>query len=277
MKKIRCVFSIDFEDWYQGFEIFSMDSWKNYQPRIERNCDKLLELLGECNVKATFFILGYLADKYPHLIDAIHKEDHELGVHGYSHTQVFRLDPEKFDNEIKSTSNVIADITGKKPLGFRAPIFSMVKDVEWAYDVLVENGFKYDSSILPTFNYRYGIVSADRFSHEVTTERGNSITEIPITTARFFNFNLPVGGGAYFRIWPYRVTRWGFNQVLNDGKPAIFYMHPWEIDTEQPRIKLPPRLYLTHYTGLGSTVKKLRRLFKDFAFSTISDVFDFEY
>ncbi|UCE66942.1 MAG: DUF3473 domain-containing protein [Candidatus Zixiibacteriota bacterium] len=277
MNDIKCAFSIDFEDWYQGFEIFPMESWRNYEPRIERNCLKTLELLSDFNVKATFFVLGYIADKYPQSVEAIHKEGHEIGAHGYSHTQIFKLSPEKFNEEIRRTGNTIADITGKRPIGFRAPIFSMVKDSWWAIDVLVENGFKYDSSILPTFNYRYGIVAAERFCNEIKTERGNSIIEIPVTTAKFLNLNIPVGGGAYFRIWPYNVTRWGFRQVLKNGQPGVFYMHPWEIDAGQPRIKLPPRLYLTHYTGLDTTERKLKKLLTDFDFSTMADVFGFEY
>ncbi len=277
MNDIKCAFTVDFEDWYQGFEIFPMESWINYESRIERNCHKTLKLLSDFNVKATFFVLGYLADKYPRLVEAIHKEGHEIGAHGYSHTQLFKLDPEKFDDEIKRTSNALAGITGKRPIGFRAPIFSMVKDSRWALDVLVENGFKYDSSILPTFNYRYGIVAAERFCNEIKTERGNSIIEIPVTTAKFLNLNIPVGGGAYFRVWPYSVTRWGFRQVVKSGKPGVFYMHPWEIDTEQPRIKLPPRLYLTHYTGLNTTERKLKKLLTDFDFSTMANVFGFEY
>jgi len=277
MNKIKCAFSVDFEDWYQGFEIFPMESWINYPSRIERNCRKLLEILKAGDIKATFFILGYLAERYPHLIRAIYDDGHELGSHGYSHTQVFRLSPEKFDDEIKRTNEAIVKITGKNPIGFRAPIFSIIKESMWAIDVLAENGFLYDSSIYPTFNYRYGMVRADRFVHEIRTEKGNKIAEIPVSTAKFANLNFPVGGGAFFRIWPYFITRWGFRQVVRDGQPGVFYIHPWEIDTEQPRIKLPKRLSLTHYTNLHSTEKRLARLFGDFNFSNMADVFGFEY
>lgn len=277
MNKIKCAFSVDFEDWYQGFEIIPVETWENYPPRIERNCRRILEILRDRNIKATFFVLGYLAEKYPHLIQDIHKEGHEIGSHGYSHTQIFRLSPEKFDSEIKRTNDAIVKITGKQPIGFRAPIFSIIKESLWGIDVLAENGYLYDSSIYPTINYRYGIVKAGRFFHQIETERGNKIAEIPVTTAKFLNLNIPVGGGAYFRIWPYGITCWGFRQVLKEGRPGVFYIHPWEIDTDQPRIRLPLRLSLTHYTNLHSTERKLDRLFNDFSFSSVADVFDFEY
>lgn len=277
MNKIKCAFSVDFEDWYQGFEIIPPDTWEQYPARIEENCRKILDLLRSREIKATFFVLGYLAEKFPHLIKAIYNDGHEIGSHGYSHTQIFRLTPEKFDAEIKKTSNMVADLVGKKPIGFRAPIFSIIEESLWAIDVLAENGFLYDSSIYPTINYRYGIVKAERFRHQIETGRGNKIVEVPVTTSKFLNFNVPVGGGAYFRIWPYFVTRWGFRQVVGDGHPGVFYMHPWEIDTGQPRLKLPLRLSLTHYTNLKTTERKLEKLFDDFSFSTMADVFGFEY
>jgi polysaccharide deacetylase family protein (PEP-CTERM system associated) len=277
MNKIKCAFSIDFEDWYQGLEIIPVDSWDSYQSRIERNCYNFLEILDNHNINATFFVLGYLAEKHPDLVKAIHDRGHEIGSHGYSHTQIFRLTPEKFGEEIKRTNDAISKVTDKRPIGFRAPIFSILEKSYWALDTLVENGFVYDSSIYPTINYRYGMVKADRFRHEITTDKGNKIVEIPVTTARFTKMNVPVGGGAYFRIWPYWVTRWGFRQVTKSGKPGVFYVHPWEIDTKQPRIKLPLRLSLTHYTGLRSTEPKLEKLLSDFKFSTMADVFGFEY
>lgn len=277
MEKIKCAFSVDFEDWYQGLEIIPFETWDKYEARIERNCHKILEILNRNNTKATFFVLGYLAEKYPGLIKLIHSEGHEIGSHGFSHAQIFRLTPDEFDNEIKRTNNAVADAIGKRPIGFRAPIFSIIQKSFWAFDILAENGFIYDSSIFPIFNYRYGVVSADRFKHIVKTEKGNKIIEIPVSTARFMNINLPIGGGAYFRIWPYIVTKWGFNQVLRNGQPGVFYMHPWEIDSEQPKIKLPLRLSLTHYIRLKSTERNLEKLLKDFEFSSMADIFGFDY
>jgi len=270
-------FSIDFEDWYQGLEIIDMKNWHNYESRIERNCNGCLEILAKYNVKATFFVLGYLAENYPKLIRDIASAGHEVGSHGYSHTQIFRLTPEKFNQELIRTNDSIAAACGKKPIGFRAPIFSVLAASHWSFDLLSENGFIYDSSINPTLNYRYGYIRADRFKHEIITNSGARIIEIPVTSARIFGLNFPVGGGAYFRFWPYFFTRWAFNKVNKNGKPGVFYMHPWEIDPEQPRINLPFRLSATHYHRLDSTKSLLESLLSDFKFSTMASVFGIEY
>ena len=270
-------FTIDFEDWYQGLEIHKVDTWGNFESRIERNCHKILEILNRHNVKATFFVLGYLAEKYPELIKMIHIAGHEIGSHGYSHTQIFRLTPEEFNSELSRTNDAVRNITGRRPVGFRAPIFSIIKESYWALDVLVKNGFCYDSSIYPTFNYRYGMVKANRFCHELVTEANSKIFEIPVATARFMKLNLPVGGGAYFRAWPYAVTKWAFRQINRQGRPVVFYIHPWELDPGQPRIPLPWRLSMTHYHRLASTEGKLQRLLCDFRFSSMADVFKMKY
>lgn len=277
MAEITNAFSVDFEDWYQGLEIHKVDTWHNFESRIERNGLKLLDLLSRHRVKATFFVLGYLAEKYPELIKLIHQSGHEIGSHGYSHTQVFRLTADEFDREIARTNDAVCKAIGKPPIGFRAPIFSIIEQSRWALDILLKNGIRYDSSIYPTLNYRYGVVKANRFRHELPTPAGQQIIEIPVATAKFAAISLPVGGGAYFRVWPYAVTRWAFRQLNRQGRPGVFYLHPWEIDTEQPRIKLPRRLSLTHYHRLASTEKKLERLFTDFKFSSMSDVFNLGY
>jgi polysaccharide deacetylase family protein (PEP-CTERM system associated) len=278
MSKIVNAFTIDFEDWYQGLvEIHKMDSWHKFESRIEKNCSRVLDILKDHDVKATFFILGYVADKFPHLLKTISNLGHEIGSHGYSHTQVFNLTPDQFENEICRTGEIIYKATGKKPIGYRAPIFSIIEDSYWALDILAKNGYIYDSSIAPTFNYRYGMVKGNRFRHEIATKSDRKITEIPVATARFAGVTLPIGGGAFFRFWPYSVTRWAFNQLNNQGRSGVFYMHPWELDPEQPRIDLPKRLSLTHYYRLADTEKKLHRLLTDFKFSTMVDVFGMDY
>jgi len=277
MTKIINAFTIDFEDWYQGLEIHKVESWHKFESRIERNCVKLLEILKAHDVKATFFVLGFLAEKYPNLIQMIHELGHEIGSHGYSHTQIFRLSKEQFGEEISRTNEAVFKVTRKHPIGFRAPIFSIIKESYWALDILARNGYKYDSSIYPTLKYRYGKIKADRFRHEITTESNLKIVEIPVATAKFLRVNLPVGGGAYFRVWPYAVTKWAFSGLNKQGRPGVFYMHPWEIDPDQPKIELPARLSLTHYHRLGSTEKKLHKLLDDFRFSTMADVFELDY
>ncbi len=277
MERIVNVFTVDFEDWYQGLEIHKVDTWHKFESRIERNCAKILEILKTHDVRGTFFVLGYLAERYPHLIKMIDGLGHEIGSHGYSHTQVFRMTPEGFSSELSRTNEAVYKAIGKNPIGFRAPIFSIVKESSWALDVLVKNGYRYDSSIYPTLNYRYGIVKADRFRHELATESDRRIIEIPVATAKFLKINLPVGGGAYFRVWPYMVTKWAFRQLNRQGRPGVFYIHPWELDPEQPRIELPKRLSLTHYHRLASTEKKLHKLLTNFKFSSMTEVFDLGY
>lgn len=270
-------FTVDFEDWYQGLEIYKVDSWHTFETRIDRYCDRILEILERHDTKATFFVLGYIAENTPELIRRIHDSGHEIASHGYGHNQVYKLKPEEFNDEIVRTNLAITSITGRRPVGFRAPIFSIIDGSYWAFDILLENGYKYDSSIFPVVNYRYGVVKADRFRHMIATESGRHIVELPVTTARAFGINLPVGGGAYFRIWPYAVTKWGFRQVNKSGRPGVFYIHPWELDPDQPKIEMPRRIYLTHYHRLGSTEKKLHRLLSDFEFSTMSRVFEIDY
>jgi polysaccharide deacetylase family protein (PEP-CTERM system associated) len=270
-------FTVDFEDWYQGLEIYKVDTWHKFETRIDRYCSQFLELLDRHNTKATFFVLGYIAEKMPRLVESIHKGGHEIGSHGYGHNQIFRLKREQFNEELVRTNEAIMSITGKQPIGFRAPIFSIVEGSYWAFDVLLDNGYRYDSSIFPVLNYRYGVVKSGRFRHLISTESGREIVELPVTTARAFGMNLPVGGGAYFRIWPYAVVKWGFRQVNEQGQPGVFYIHPWEIDPDPPKTKMPKRIYLTHYWRLGSTLKNLDRLLTDFEFSSAADVFGFKY
>ncbi len=277
MERIINAFTVDFEDWYQGLEIHKVETWHKFESRIERNCQKILAILKAHNVRGTFFVLGYLAEKFPHLIKMIDELGHEVGSHGYSHTQVLNLTPDQFSAEIARTSEAVYKAIGKHPIGFRAPIFSIVRECYWAFDVLAKNGIRYDSSVYPTFNYRYGMVRANRFRHELTTESDRKLIEIPVATATFLKMNLPVGGGAYFRVWPYAVTNWAFRQLNRQGRPGVFYVHPWELDPGQPKIELPRRLSLTHYHRLGSTEKKLNKLLNDFKFSTVSEVFDLDY
>ena len=277
MSNVINAFTIDFEDWYQGLEIHKINTWHKFESRIERNCLRLLEILKAHDIRATFFVLGYLAEKHPKLIKMIHELGHEIGSHGYSHTQIFHLTREQFSDEIARTTEAIYKVTRRQPIGFRAPIFSIVRDSYWALDVLAQNGYKYDSSIYPTFNYRYGMIKASRFRHEITTESNRKIIEIPVATARFLRMNLPVGGGAYFRVWPYAVTKWAFRTLNKQGRPGVFYMHPWEIDPGQPKIELPARLSLTHYHRLGSTEKKLHKLLDDFKFMSMSEVLGLDY
>ncbi len=272
-KQIVNAFSVDFEDWFQGLEVIPNESWGEYESRIERNANIIFDILDEAGITATFFVLGYIAEKYGHLIKEIDKRGHRLGTHGYSHRQVYKIKKDEFENEISRSVGLISDLTGQQVLGFRAPIFSIVEESLWALDILLKNGLKYDSSIFPVLNYRYGILSSDRFVHKLKTPDGNLMLEIPIATAKIFNTNFPVGGGAYLRILPYSLTKCGLRSINREGKPFVFYVHPWEIDPHHPRIDLPFRISATHYFNLKSTEGRLKKLGRDFKFASIEEVF----
>lgn len=274
--KIINAFSVDFEDWYQCLEVIPPSSWGEFQSRIDRNAQKLFDILDAGDIKATFFILGYVAEKYPHLVKEIANRGHYIGTHGYSHRQIYKMKPEEFDEEIKRSIGLVTDLTGQRVYGFRAPIFSIIEKSLWALDILLKHGLKYDSSIFPVLNYRYGIVSSERFAHKLKTPQGCEIVEIPIAAARYFNVNVPVGGGAYLRILPYFVTKSGLRSINKEGRPFVFYIHPWEIDPGHPRADVPFRISVTHYFNLNSTERRLRRLGKDFKFAPIEKVYSEE-
>lgn len=203
----------------------------------------------------------------------IDKRGHRIGTHGYSHRQVYKIKPAEFDEEINRGVELISELTGQQVLGFRAPIFSIVEESLWALDIFLKYGLKYDSSIFPVLNYRYGIVSSNRFIHKMRTPDDNEILEIPIGAARMLNMNFFVGGGAYVRILPYFVTRYGLKSINREGEPFVFYIHPWEIDPDHPRADVPFRISATHYFNLKSTAGRIKKLGSDFKFAPIEEVF----
>jgi polysaccharide deacetylase family protein (PEP-CTERM system associated) len=262
--------TIDFEDWYQGLEIPHAD-WAGYEDRIEPVGHRLLNLLDETGTRATFFVLGYVAERHPAIVREIAARGHEIATHGYSHSFIYDQTPEMFRREMSRAIDHLEDTTGQKVLGHRAPFFSITRQSLWALEVLGELGIRYDSSIFPVLNYRYGIESAPRWPYKI--EAGaRQLTEFPISTWRLFGRNIPVAGGAYFRIYPYSFTRRAFQAINREGHPIAFYLHPWEIDPAQPRIPLPRRIALTHYFNLGATEGRLRRLLKDFNFAPMREV-----
>jgi polysaccharide deacetylase family protein (PEP-CTERM system associated) len=262
--------TIDFEDWYQGLEIPPAD-WAGFEDRMERAGRRILELLAAAGVRGTFFVLGAVAKRHPHLVREIAAAGHEVGTHGFSHTLVYKLTPDEFRAEIRRSKELLEDLAGSPVLGHRAPFFSITRESLWALDVLAECGIRFDSSIYPVVNYRYGIPDAPRWPYRVATA-GGELIEFPVSTSRVFGRNLPVAGGAYFRIYPYALTRWAFRALNRLGRPAAFYLHPWEVDPDHPRIPLPRRIAATHYFNLRGTEPRLRRLLKDFRFAPMSQV-----
>ncbi len=263
--------TIDFEDWYQGLEIPYKD-WAGFEDRIVPVGRRLLKLLGEAGVRATFFVLGYIAEQHPEMIREIAAAGHEIGTHGYSHALIYEQTPELFRTELTRAIGTLEDLTGAPVLGHRAPFFSITKDSLWALDILAELGIRYDSSIFPVVNYRYGIADAPRWPYEIKSAR-HTLTEFPISTWQVLGKNVPIAGGAYFRIYPYAFTKQGLRAVNRQRQPFVFYLHPWELDPEHPRIKLPRRIAgLTHYFNLRATERRLRRLLRDFKFAPMKEV-----
>jgi polysaccharide deacetylase family protein (PEP-CTERM system associated) len=269
--QITNALTIDFEDWYQGLEI-PYAEWDAFEDRIEAVGRKLLQILDEEKTRATFFILGYVAEKHPELVKEIEAAGHEIGTHGFSHTLIYTQTPEVFRAEMKRAVGFLEDLTGEKVVGHRAPFFSITKDSLWALDILGELGIRYDSSIFPVVNYRYGIADAPRFPYEIE-RNGHKFTEFPVSTLKIGNVTVPVAGGAYFRIYPYQLTKQFLKAVNRQNHPFTFYLHPWELDPEHPRVKVPRRIAeLTHYFNLGATERRFRKLLRDFRFAPMKEV-----
>ena len=270
------VFSVDVEDYFQvsGFESHILRTdWHRYESRVVPNTHRILDLLAEKGVTATFFVLGWVAEHFPHLVRAIHKAGHEIGSHGYWHQLVYNLSPDEFRADLRRSKNAIEDAAGVRVDCYRAPSFSITAKSLWALDVLVQEGFTCDSSIFPVKRERYGMNDCPPGIHSIETPSG-AITEFPMTSVRYGRLALPVGGGGYFRLYPLTVTKkllYAVNRQHN--RCFMFYIHPWEVDPLQPRLRVGSRLSRwRHYVNLQPTVAKLRELLGDFRFGTLCQV-----
>ena len=269
--------TIDVEDYFQVSAFDNhvrRDAWEQMPSRIERNVDELLQLLDDRRARATFFALGWIAERHPSLIRRIVRQGHELASHGYGHRRASDLDHTAFSHDIHHAKALLEDIAGMAVIGYRAPSFSIGKRNQWAFDCIAAAGYRYSSSIYPVQHDHYGMPDAPRFPHRV---RGG-LLEIPVTTARLFGRNLPAGGGGYFRLAPYHVSRWAIARVnRQEQRPAIFYFHPWELDPEQPRVKgVSVKTRFRHYLNLHRTRARLTRLLTDFEWDRVDRVFDVE-
>jgi polysaccharide deacetylase family protein (PEP-CTERM system associated) len=262
--------TVDVEDYFQvsAFaSVVSRDRWPDYENRVAANTDRLLALFAEHGVHATFFVLGWVADREPLLVRRIAAAGHEIASHGYSHSLVYEQTRAEFRDDVRRSKATLETVCGRPVLGYRAPSFSITNKSLWALDVLVEEGFAWDASIFPIRHDRYGIPSAPRHPHLVR----NGLFEIPASTARVVGVNLPVGGGGYFRLLPYAWTRWGIRRVnAAERKPVVFYLHPWEIDPEQPRLAAPWLSRFRHYRNLRRTETRLRQLLSEFRFDSVA-------
>ncbi|MBS0369730.1 MAG: DUF3473 domain-containing protein [Proteobacteria bacterium] len=271
---VRNALTIDVEDYFQVSALaphFPKDVWDDTPCRVERNVQRILEMLHEEGAKATFFTLGWIAERYPMLIRLIAAEGHELASHGYGHERASAQTPEAFLADIKLAKVVLEDIASCQVSGYRAPSFSIGQSNPWAHACIEEAGYRYSSSVYPVKHDHYGVPDAPRFPYVV----GRGLVEIPISTVRQFGRNWPVGGGGYFRLLPYFVSSWGIRKVNEaDGKPAIFYFHPWEIDPGQPVVsQASAKTRFRHYVNLSRTEARLQRLLGDFAWGRMDEVF----
>ena len=272
--KIVNAMTIDVEDYFH-VSVFDglvpRHRWEQMDSRVCANTERLLEIFNQSGVQATFFVLGWVAERFPHLVRAIAAEGHEIASHGYAHRLVYDLTPRQFRDDIRRSKDLLEAESSALVLGYRAPSYSITPRSLWALDVLIEEGFLYDSSIFPIHHDRYGIPISQR--HPYVLERAGALVEAPGSTVRWGTMNLPVGGGGYFRILPYGWTRWGIARLNNVEKvPAIFYLHPWEIDPEQPRLRAGLLGRFRHYYNLDRTEARLRMLIRDFSFSTMASL-----
>ena len=267
--------SVDVEDWFQvgAFETtIAKSDWAACELRVERNVDAILALFDRAGVKATFFTLGWVAERVPQAIRAIVDAGHELASHGYDHQRVFTFSPEEFAEDLRKSRGILEDIGGAAVTGYRAPSFSIDARTPWAHEELAAQGYAYSSSVAPIAHDHYGWLEAPRFAFRPV--EGESLVELPVTTAMLGQRRLAAGGGGFFRTLPYAFSKWAIAQVnREEGRPAIFYFHPWEVDPGQPRVaNAPLRSRLRHYTNLTRMEGKLEKLLRDFAWGRVDAV-----
>jgi polysaccharide deacetylase family protein (PEP-CTERM system associated) len=266
--------SVDVEDYFQVSAlapVIDRASWPQRECRVVRNVERLLDLFAGSQARATFFTLGWVAERYPDLVRRIVKEGHELASHGYDHLRASEQSRPEFEQDVRRAKGLLEDLGGGRVRGYRAPSFSIGDRNAWAFDVLLEAGYRYSSSVYPIRHDHYGSPDAPRFAYAARP----GLLEIPLTTTRMFGRNLPAGGGGYFRLAPYRLSRWALRRVnAIDRQPAIFYMHPWEIDPQQPRLPgTSMKTRFRHYVNLDKTETRLGRLLQDFRWGRIDEVF----
>ena len=299
--------TVDVEDYFHvsAFAgVVPRDGWDGFESRVDRNTEKLLGIFAEAGVHATFFVLGWVAERYPKLLKGIAAAGHEVASHSYSHRLVYDMTPDEFRHDLRRAQGVIEAATGQPVLGYRAPSFSITARSTWALDVLVQEGYRYDASIFPIHHDRYGMPSAPRHPYLVRGGKlaasdgpsgraptvrsaepearrqmarheadARGLLEIPASTVRIAGTNFPVGGGGYLRILPYAWTRFGLKRLNEaEGQPGMVYVHPWEVDPDQPRLDAPLLSRFRHYRNLSQTEPRLRRLLADFRFDSIRNV-----
>lgn len=271
---MRNALSVDVEDWFQvgAFErVIRKEDWPRYEVRVESNTDAVLQLFADADVKATFFTLGWVADRFPALIRRIAEQGHEVASHGCDHKRVFQMTPEEFASDIAASKARLEDAGGVAVTGYRAPNFSIDKRTPWAHAALSEAGYLYSSSVAPLAHDHYGWPEAPRFLWKPLAD--SDLLELPVSTVKVAGRNFAAGGGGFFRLLPYAISRAAIARVNGEGRPAVFYFHPWDMDPGQPFMSNAPlKSRLRHYTNLAVMADKLRRVARDFQWGRVDDV-----
>lgn len=269
------ILSVDVEEWFHPEalqHLYPYSEWVNLESRVNENVEKLLQLFSDKNVKATFFTLGWIAKQHPGLIKKISGQGHEIASHGNKHKMVTKMSSEEFEVDLGESIKILEDTSGEKVLGFRAPTFSVVKETFWSFEIMEKLGLAYDSSVYPIWHDRYGVPDAPRQRYNALGNNGNTLTEFPMSTIKFFGKNIPFGGGGYLRIYPNWLTKKAIASVNNEGLPAIMYMHPWEFDEGQTRLNLGKIQTWRHYYNIDKNLFKLSGLLDQFSWTNFKTV-----
>ena len=268
--------TVDVEDYFHvsAFaDVIDRDSWTSLESRVVRNTGKLLQIFDDASVSATFFVLGWVAERHPELVREITANGHELACHGFSHQLIYTQSQGVFREETRRAKEMLEEISGNKVFGYRAASYSITKDSQWALEILIDTGFEYDSSIVPVRHDLYGMADAGEYPYRIHVPDGRSIVEFPPSTLGVAGRRIPIGGGGYFRLFPYWFTKYGLTRINErDDMPFSFYLHPWEIDPHQPRISAGWKSTFRHYNNLQKFEPRLLKLLKEFRFSTMVSV-----
>ena len=267
--------TFDVEEYFHAeafARVLRPEEWPTLESRVTRSTGRLLDILDRERVRATFFVLGWVAERHPGLVREIASLGHEIACHGYGHRMIQHPSRPDFERDVTRAKRALEDAIGRAVLGYRAPTFSVMRATLWSLDVLLETGFRYDSSIFPVVHDRYGIPDAPRFPHRLKAPSGAEIAEFPMSTMTLLGRRLPVAGGGYFRLFPYRVTRRAIARINGERQPAMVYLHPWEIDPDQPRIPVGPLTRFRHLVNVGKTESRLRRLLAELSFAPAAEV-----
>ena len=271
IRPVEHLFTVDVEDYFQvnAFEAtVNRSGWDSFATRVERNVDVILDLLDRKKTLGTFFTLGWVADRRPQVVRRIAAAGHEIASHGWWHRRVTQMNAQEFREDLRTSRALLEDVSGQRVFGFRAPSFSIVPGMEWAFDLMLEEGYCYDSSLFPIRRPDYGYPGANPAPHYIDRP-GGTLLELPLATLTLAGFRLPAAGGGYFRQFPYPLFHNAFARLSRSGVTGMFYIHPWEVDPGQPRLPVGLVSRIRHYTGLERTLPRLERLLSDFRFTSV--------